>query len=112
MRFRSHHGYYPAREFNHREEIPAHSPFAKQVIGCGILAAALFTLCPVNDPPASTGSEAACAKWKAAGYPAEHRMYSNATQGFGMNKQGLPAGDWIERFGDWLEIQGFMKSKK
>jgi hypothetical protein len=28
-----------------------------------------------------------------------------------MNKQGLPTDHWIERFGDWLDAQGFMKPK-
>ena len=27
--------------------------------------------------------------------------------GFGMNKLGLPVDSWIERFGEWLEAQGF-----
>jgi hypothetical protein len=38
-------------------------------------------------------------------------MYSKGGHGFGMNKQGLPTDHWIERFGDWLDGQGFMKPK-
>jgi len=37
----------------------------------------LFVLCANDDPIAAQGSEAACSKWKAAGYPAELHMFSN-----------------------------------
>ena len=69
----------------------------------------LFILCATDDPIAATGSVATYTKWKAAGYPVELHMYSKGGHGFGMNKQGLPTDHWIERFGDWLEAQGFMK---
>jgi hypothetical protein len=26
-----------------------------------------------------------------------------------MNKRGLPVDSWIERFGQWLDMQGLMK---
>jgi len=29
--------------------------------------------------------------------------------GFGMQRQNLPTDHWIERFTDWLEMQGWMK---
>jgi hypothetical protein len=29
-----------------------------------------------------------------------------------MNQQGLPADAWIERFGEWLESQGFLPGSK
>ncbi|MDR3714299.1 MAG: alpha/beta hydrolase [Puia sp.] len=47
--------------------------------------------------------------WLAAGHPAEIHIYSKGGHGFGMNKQGQPSDTWIERFGDWLQIQGFLK---
>jgi acetyl esterase/lipase len=48
-------------------------------------------------------------KWLDAKQPAELHMYERGNHGFGMNKQNLPVDKWIERFGDWLEMQGLMK---
>jgi len=35
-------------------------------------------------------------------------MYERGKHGFGMRKQGLPTDKWIERFGDWLRMQGLL----
>jgi acetyl esterase/lipase len=48
-------------------------------------------------------------KWLAAKKPAELHMYSKGGHGFGMKKQNLPSDQWIERFGDWLAVQGLLK---
>ena len=48
-------------------------------------------------------------KWLAAKKPVELHMYSKGGHGFGMRKQNLPSDQWIERFGDWLQIQGLLK---
>jgi hypothetical protein len=29
--------------------------------------------------------------------------------GFGMHKQGLPSDGWVDRFGEWMQSQGWMK---
>lgn len=47
-------------------------------------------------------------KWLAANQPAELHMYERGKHGFGMKKQDLPVDTWIERFGDWLRMQGFL----
>jgi acetyl esterase/lipase len=47
-------------------------------------------------------------KWLAAGVSAELHIYSKGGHGFGMNKQGQPSDSWIERFGDWLGVQGLL----
>jgi acetyl esterase/lipase len=47
-------------------------------------------------------------KWLAAGRDAEIHIYSKGGHGFGMNKQHQPSDTWIERFGDWLKIQGLL----
>jgi hypothetical protein len=31
---------------------------------------------------------------------------------FGMTKRGLPVDGWVERFGEWLQIQGLLKTKE
>lgn len=48
-------------------------------------------------------------KWLAARKSVELHMYSKGGHGFGMRKQNLPSDQWIERFGDWLAVQGLLK---
>lgn len=48
-------------------------------------------------------------KWMAAGKSVELHMYSKGGHGFGMRKQNLPSDQWIERFGEWLQVQGLLK---
>lgn len=48
-------------------------------------------------------------RWLAARKSVELHMYSKGGHGFGMRKQNLPADQWIERFGDWLAVQGLLK---
>jgi acetyl esterase/lipase len=47
--------------------------------------------------------------WKKAGVPAEMHIYLRGGHGFGMLKKGLPTDSWIDRFHDWLELQGLLK---
>lgn len=39
---------------------------------------------------------------------AELHMYARGNHGFGMRKQNLPTDTWIERFGEWLGVQGLL----
>jgi acetyl esterase/lipase len=48
-------------------------------------------------------------KWIAAKKSAEIHMYAKGGHGFGMRKQNLPTDQWIERFGEWLQLQGLLK---
>ncbi|MEJ7616581.1 MAG: alpha/beta hydrolase [Pyrinomonadaceae bacterium] len=48
-------------------------------------------------------------KWLAAKQSVEIHIYSKGGHGFGMRKQNLPADQWIDRFGDWLMVQGLLK---
>jgi acetyl esterase/lipase len=48
-------------------------------------------------------------KWTNAHKPAELHMYAKGGHGFGMRKQNLPTDHWIDRFSDWLELQGWLK---
>ena len=47
--------------------------------------------------------------WTAAHKSAELHMFAKGGHGFGMRKQGLPSDRWIDRFGDWLEMEGWLK---
>jgi acetyl esterase/lipase len=48
-------------------------------------------------------------KWLTAGRSAELHIYSKGGHGFGMNRQNQPSDSWIDRFGDWLQVQGLLK---
>ncbi|MGZ3813465.1 MAG: GDSL-type esterase/lipase family protein [Mucilaginibacter sp.] len=48
-------------------------------------------------------------KWVASKHSAELHLYARGGHGFGMNKQNIPTDTWIDRFGDWLELQGLLK---
>jgi acetyl esterase/lipase len=48
-------------------------------------------------------------KWTSAHKPAELHIYAKGGHGFGMRKQNLPTDHWIERFTDWLELQGWLQ---
>lgn len=50
-------------------------------------------------------------KWLEAEKPVEMHLYSRGGHGFGMRKQNLPSDTWIERFGDWLGVHGFLEKK-
>jgi acetyl esterase/lipase len=48
-------------------------------------------------------------KWIAAHKRAELHVYATGGHGFGMRKQGTASDAWIDQFGDWLRLQGFLK---
>jgi predicted peptidase len=50
-------------------------------------------------------------KWLSTKHDAELHMYARGNHGFGMKKQNLPTDNWIERFGDWLGMLGYLKKK-
>jgi lysophospholipase L1-like esterase len=47
--------------------------------------------------------------WVTSKHSAELHIYSKGGHGFGMRDQNLPTDTWIDRFGDWLNQQGFAK---
>ena len=49
-------------------------------------------------------------KWLASKHSVELHLYAKGGHGFGMRKQNIPTDAWIERFGDWLQLQGFAKT--
>ena len=48
-------------------------------------------------------------KWLASKHSAEIHLYSTGNHGFGMRVQHLPSDTWIDRFGDWLKVNGYLK---
>ena len=47
-------------------------------------------------------------KWLEAKQPAELHVYEKGGHGFGTKHQNLPVDNWIERFEDWLQLQGYL----
>jgi acetyl esterase/lipase len=69
----------------------------------------LFILCASDDPlMPPTGSANLYTVWKNSGHLAELHIYSKGGHGFGMSQRGLPIDHWIDRFGDWLAVQGLL----
>jgi acetyl esterase/lipase len=49
--------------------------------------------------------------WTGAHKPAELHMYAKGGHGFGMRKQNIPTDHWIDRFADWLQLEGFLSKQ-
>ena len=47
-------------------------------------------------------------QWLTTKHNAELHMYSKGGHGFGMRIQNFPSDKWIERFGDWLNTNGWL----
>jgi predicted peptidase len=50
-------------------------------------------------------------KWLSTKHDAELHMYARGNHGFGMRKQNLPTDNWIERFYEWLGVEGLLTKK-
>ncbi|QEC66866.1 carboxylesterase family protein [Panacibacter ginsenosidivorans] len=48
-------------------------------------------------------------QWLASKHSAELHIYSTGNHGFGLRVQHLPSDTWIDRFGDWLRLNGYLK---
>ena len=48
-------------------------------------------------------------RWLTAKKSAELHMYAKGGHGFGMRPHGLPTDHWIDRFAEWLEMEGWLK---
>jgi dienelactone hydrolase len=72
----------------------------------------LFIAVAADHMPVSAGCVALYSVWKTAGKSAELHIYANGRAGFGMRKQGLPSDTWIDRYYDWLKVQGFCEGPK
>jgi len=48
-------------------------------------------------------------RWTGAHKSAELHLYAKGGHGFGMRRQNLPTDHWIDRFADWMELQGWLK---
>lgn len=70
----------------------------------------LFIAVADDDQMFSASSAKLYLEWKAAKRPAELHIYSKGGHGFGLTNRGWPVDSWIDRFGDWLQMQGLLKA--
>jgi acetyl esterase/lipase len=69
-----------------------------------------FIVCASDDPlRLAPASVKLYSDWLNKGKIAELHMYAKGGHGFGMRKQNLPSDTWIERFGEWLTVMGWME---
>lgn len=72
----------------------------------------LFVAAASNDDLGLTSNSVDLySKWLAAKKPAEIHIYEKGGHGFGMQQQHIPTDTWIDRFGDWLGLLGYLKAK-
>ena len=72
----------------------------------------LFVAAATDDGLGLTSQSVALySKWLAAKKPAEMHIYEKGGHGFGMRHQDIPTDTWIDRFGDWLGLLGYLKAK-
>jgi len=48
-------------------------------------------------------------KWREAQKSVELHMYAKGGHGFGMHIHNIPTDHWIDRFAEWLDLNGFLK---
>ena len=48
-------------------------------------------------------------KWTAAHKSAELHIYAKGGHGFGARPHNIPTDHWIDRFADWMELEGWLK---
>ena len=48
-------------------------------------------------------------KWTAAHKSAELHIYAKGGHGFGARPHGIPTDHWIDRFAEWMEMEGWVK---
>ena len=72
----------------------------------------LFLTTAANDPLGlARPTLDLCSAWLERGQTPELHLYSNGGHGFGTRTQGLPSDSWFERYGDWLELNGWFAAK-
>lgn len=72
----------------------------------------LFVAAATDDGLGLTSQSVALySKWLAAKKLCELHIYEQGGHGFGMHHQNIPTDTWIDRFGDWLGLLGYLKAK-
>jgi acetyl esterase/lipase len=69
----------------------------------------MFFACATDDGVVAPQAPKLYSAWQSAGKSVEFHEYSKGGHGFGMRIRGMPVDNWIEQFGEWLDVQGFLK---
>lgn len=73
----------------------------------------MLAICASDDPLLLAADTAKLyLEWIDEGHIAEMHLYSKGGHGFGMQRQGLPSDDWIQRFYEWARAEGLVASKE
>jgi predicted peptidase len=90
---------------------PVYPYFLKEMIGqVAKDAPPLFVVAASNDGLGlATHSVDLYTAWLKEKKEAELHMYAKGDHGFGMKTQNIPTDQWIERFTEWLDMQGYLK---
>lgn len=73
----------------------------------------MLAICASDDPLLLAADTAKLyLEWIDEGHKGELHLYSKGGHGFGMQQQGLPSDNWIERFYEWAEAEGLVISKE
>ena len=68
-----------------------------------------FLLCADDDRFHSVVTTDLLEKYRKAKVPAELHLYAKGGHGFGMHTNNIPTDHWIDRFADWMQMQGWLK---
>jgi len=71
----------------------------------------MFFAHSADDRVSPTNSILLFGELKKAGVPAEMHIYASGGHGWGMRQTGHPCNSWIDRYGEWLASQGWLKAK-
>jgi acetyl esterase/lipase/lysophospholipase L1-like esterase len=84
-------------------------PYIAQLLPVPADAPPLFVVAASDDQLGlAPTSPAVYSDWLKAKKSAELHMYEKGGHGFGMREQNLPTDQWIDRFGDWLDLHGLL----
>ncbi len=89
-------------------------PFMPDSMQSAVLADAppMFLVCASDDQLGLTPhSVSLYNKWYAAKLPVEMHLYTKGGHGFGMHVQNIPTDKWIDRFYEWLVLEGYGVAK-
>ena len=103
---------YNATDENQPNFVAPIYPYEKAIIGSSVpsVKTPIFIAAASDDDLGlATHSVHIYLKWLDAKQPAELHMYEKGKHGFGTKKQALPVDSWVDRFGDWLQMQGLIK---
>lgn len=72
----------------------------------------MFMVCAADDPlMLAPANIKLYTKWIDEGHTGELHMYAKGGHGFGMQAQGKPSDQWIDRFYEWSVSEGLTQSK-